>query len=138
MKFDRFVSGTVFSYPYLWNRQALTRETEGRKDHPVVVGFRLRPKHDVERIIILHITSKMPSPDRFESEIPDIEKRRAGLDPTLRLWVILDDANDDVLEGSYYLRNQNPLGRFSKSYFVPLMQELVARRERIAITDRTR
>ena len=104
----------------------------------MVVGFRLRPKHGAERIIILPITSKMPGLDRFASEIPDIEKRRAGLDSALRLWVILDDANDDVLEGSYYLRNQNPLGRFSKSYFAPLMQELIARRERINVIDRTR
>ena len=46
-------------------------------------------------------------------------------------------ANDDVLGESYYLRSQTPLGRFSKAYFVPLMQELISRREEINITDRT-
>lgn len=138
MSFDRFTSGTVFTYPYLWSRQAQRGETEGRKDRPVVVAFRLRPKRGRERIIILPITTKMPSPDRFASEIPDPEKRRAGLNSGLRLWIILDDANDDVLGQSYYLRDQIPLGRFSKAYFAPLMQELVRRREEISVSDRSR
>jgi len=138
MSFDRFVTGTVFIYPYLWDHEAQCGETEGRKDRPVVVGFRLRQKHGFERIVILPITTKMPEAERFASEIPDIEKRRAGLDASLRLWIILDDANNDVLEQSYYLRSQIPLGRFSKAYFVPLMQKLISRRESISLTDRTR
>lgn len=137
MSFDRFVTGTVFFYPYLWDHEAQRGETEGRKDRPVVVGFRLRQKHGFERIVILPITTKMPEAERFASEIPDIEKRRAGLDASLRLWIILDDANNDILEHSYYLRSQIPLGRFSKAYFVPLMQKLISRRESISLTDRT-
>src|SRR5687768_11406342 len=137
MNFERFVTGTVFTYPYLWGHQAARGETEGRKDRPVVVGFRLRQKHGFERLVILPITTKMPDASRFCSEIPDNEKRRAGLDPSMRLWIILDDANSDTIEQSYYFRSQEPLGRFSKSYFVPLMQQLITRRENIAVTDRT-
>ena len=80
MTFERFVTGSVFTYPYLWGHQSDQGETEGRKTRPVVVGFRLRQKRGVDRIIILPITSQMPSPDRLASEIPEIEKRRAGLE----------------------------------------------------------
>ena len=138
MTFERFITGTVFTYPYLWGHQSDEGETEGRKTRPVVVGFRLRQKRGLDRIIILPITSRMPGPDRFASEIPDIEKRRAGLDANLRLWTILDDLNNDTLGKSYYLKDQAPLGRFSKPYFTPLLQELIARREKVRVTERTR
>jgi hypothetical protein len=36
-----------------------------------------------------------PSPDRFAVEIPEKE-RRAGVNPSLRLWIILDEYNRDV------------------------------------------
>jgi hypothetical protein len=29
-------------------------------------------------------------------EVPDIEKRRVGLDAALRLWIIVDEYNTDI------------------------------------------
>jgi hypothetical protein len=43
------------------------------------------------------ITSQPPAQDRFAVEIPEMEKRRAGLDATVRLWMILDDYNQDII-----------------------------------------
>ena len=57
-----------------------------------------------------------------------MEKRRAGLDATLRLWIILDEYNQDILGRSFYLEPEPPLGRFSKAFFLPLMKEFIARR----------
>ena len=37
-----------------------------------------------------------PSPDRFAVEIPEKEERRAGVNASLRLWIILDEYNQDV------------------------------------------
>jgi hypothetical protein len=67
-------------------------------------------------------------PGRFAAEIPEMEKRRAGLDATLRLWIILDEYNQDTIGRSFYLEPEPPLGRFSKAFFLPLMKEFIARR----------
>ena len=75
-----------------------------------------------------------PSPARnprrgaFAAEIPDTEKRRAGLDGTMRLWLILDEYNQDVIGRSFYLEPEPPLGYFSKAFFLPLLQEFIRRR----------
>jgi hypothetical protein len=50
-------------------------------------------------------------------KIPEMEKRRGGLDPTLRLWIILDEYNQDIIGQSFYLEPGPPLGRFSKAFF---------------------
>ncbi|CAH2405713.1 hypothetical protein [Mesorhizobium escarrei] len=57
-----------------------------------VVGVRLvRAGGDL--ILFFPITTKQPEPGRFAVEVPDIEKRRAGLDAALRLWIIFDEYN---------------------------------------------
>jgi hypothetical protein len=57
-----------------------------------------------------------------------MEKRRAGLNSTLQLWIILDEYNQDTIGQPFYLEPQPPLGRFSKAFFLPLMREFIARR----------
>lgn len=136
MTFEDLVSGTVFPYPYLWAHQADRGETEGRKERPVVVGVRLRPKHGQDRVLILPITSRQPDAGRHAVEIPDTEKRRAGLSVGMRLWIILDDVNDDAPGRSFYITNAAPLGRFSRAWFVPLMREFVKNLRDARITNR--
>lgn len=138
MVFEKLVSGTVFVYPYLWTNQAAKGETEGRKDRPVVVGVRARTPDGLERLILFPITSKPPDTARFASEIPTLEKRRAGLDAHMRLWIILDEGNADTVFNSYYLANREPLGTFSKAYFLPLAREYIARRKTIKLLNRAR
>ena len=117
-------------------REAERGETEGRKARPVAVGVWLsRPKGE-DVLILFPITSRPPSPDRFAVEIPEIEKRRGGLDATIRLWIILDEYNQDVVGKSFYLEPEPPLGRFSKAFFLPLMKEFIARRTRARGHDR--
>jgi hypothetical protein len=100
--YDLIQTATVIRYPYLWARQANTGETEGRKQRPVAVGVRLkRPNGDL--VVFFPITTKQPEPSRFSAEIPAIEKRRAGLDQDLRLWIILDEFNTDIVGHSFYL-----------------------------------
>lgn len=137
MTFEDLVSGTVFPYPYLWGHQAARGETEGRKERPVVVGIRLRPEYGQDRVLLLPITSKEPEAGRYAVEIPEGEKRRAGLAPGSRLWIILDDVNTDRLGKSYYIASARPMGRFSRAWFVPLMRKFVENRRAMHITDRT-
>ena len=80
----------------------------------------------------------MPPPVRFAAEIPAIEKRRAGLDADLRLWIIFDEFNSDVVGRSFYLEPEPPLGRFSKAFFLPLLREFIARRKSLTEISRSR
>src|SRR5688572_17682446 len=113
MAFDDIVTGAVIRYPYLWRREARRGETEGRKDRPVAVAVRMRRSAGQDVVLVFPITSKMPTNTTIASEIPEREKRRAGLDPDMRLWIVLDEYNGDEVGKSYYLRNEKPLGFFS-------------------------
>ena len=80
--------------------------------------------------MLLPITSQEPLPSRFATEIPAIEKRRGGLATDLRLWLILDEYNQDVLGRSFYLEPEPKLGQLSKAFLLPLLKAVVARRDR--------
>ena len=102
------------------------------------MGVRIaRPKGE-DVLVLFPITSQPPSPGRFAAEIPEMEKRRAGLDATLRLWIILDEYNQDIVGRSFYLEPEPPPGRFSKAFFLPLMKEFIARRARTRGVNRRR
>ena len=77
-----------------------------------------------------------PSQDRFAVEIPDIEKRRAGLEQDLRLWIILDEFNIDKIGSSFYLEPDPPIGAFSKAFFLPLVREFIERRQQLKGIER--
>lgn len=125
----------VIRYPYLWVREAKRGETEGRKDRPVAVGVRLG-RADGDLLLLFPITSRQPDPATFAVEIPDVEKRRAGLQVALRLWVVLDEYNTHVVGQSFYLDPEPPLGRFSKVFFLPLVRSFAARRRQTIGVDR--
>ena len=84
-------------------------ETEGRKFRPVAVGVRIPKPGDEDVLVLFPITSQEPAPERFATEIPDTEKRLAGLDGALRLWLILDEHNQDVIGRSVYPEPEPPL-----------------------------
>ena len=138
MSFADLRTGAVLIFPYLWAREADQGETEGRKPRPVAVGVRIPKPHDEDVLVLFPITSKEPSRGRFAAEIPDIEKRRAGLDSALRLWIILDEYNQDIIGRSFYLEPEPPLGYFSKAFFLPLLQAFITRRAEARIVDRRR
>lgn len=137
MSYDTIITAAVIRYPYLWARQAAAGETEGRKERPVAVGVRL-PRPEGDLVIFFPITSKQPAPARFATEIPAIEKRRAGLEPDLRLWIILDEFNADIVGRSFYLEPEPPIGRFSKAFFLPLLRAFIARRKSSVEVNRVR
>jgi hypothetical protein len=99
------------------------------------VGVRIaRPKGD-DVLVLFPIISPPPSPDRFAAEIPEMEKRRIGLDATLHLWIILDESDQDSIARSFYLEPEPPQGR---AFFLPLMKEFIARRARTRGIERQR
>jgi len=137
VSYDDIQTGCVIRYPYLWAREAHRGETEGRKDRPVTVGVRVS-RADGDLLLLFPITTKEPDAARFASEIPLIEKRRAGLDPDLRLWIILDEYNTDIVGQSFYLEPEPPIGQFSKAFLLPLVRAFIARRKSLIGISRTR
>ena len=89
-------------------------------------------------MLFFPITTKQPERSRFAAEIPAIEKRRAGLDVDLRLCIILDEFNSDIVGRSFYLEPEPPIGRFSKAFFLPLLKEFISRRKSFAEVSRSR
>lgn len=137
MSFEDIQTASVIRYPYLWVREADQGETEGRKARPVAVGVRLQ-RIEGDLLLLFPITTKQPEGGRFAAEIPATEKRRAGLDAYLRLWIILDEYNTDTIGQSFYLEPEPPIGRFSKAFFLPLVREFVARRKSLKGIGRAR
>lgn len=138
MSFEEIRTACVISYPYLWVREARRGEIEGRKQRPAAVGIRITVPIGEDLLILFPITTQPPQPDRFAVEIPEMERRRAGLDSTARLWLILDEYNEDVIGRSFYLEDEPPLGRFSKAFFLPLMREFIRRRSQARGINRHR
>ena len=138
MSLDDLRTGSVIRFPYLWVREAERGETEGRKPRPVAVGVRISRPNGADVLVLFPITSQPPASDRLATEIPETEKRRAGLDTTLRLWIILDEYNQDVVNQSFYLEPEPPLGRFSRAFFLPLMKRFIERRSSIRGVNRRR
>lgn len=134
-RYGKIRTGSVITYPYLWGRQASQGETEGRKDRPTAVAVRL-PRSNGDRLILLAITSRQPDPTTRAIEIPEQERRRAGLSIDLRLWLVIDEMNVDVIGRSYYLRPEQPLGSFSDRFFLPVLRTILANRD-IRQIDRT-
>ncbi|UCI29566.1 MULTISPECIES: hypothetical protein [unclassified Mesorhizobium] len=109
------VAADVWRYPYLWHRQHGDRQTEGRKMRPVAFVAVLPGKAGGTNLFILAITSTQPGRDRIAVGVPEIECRRAGLDP-IPLWVIVDEYNHDILESSAYFEPGARIGAFSPSF----------------------
>tara|TARA_B100000378_G_scaffold49439_1_gene36850 strand:+ start:110 stop:421 length:312 start_codon:yes stop_codon:yes gene_type:complete len=103
----------------------------------MAVGVRI-PRADGDLVLFFPITTKQPERNRFAVEIPAIEKRRAGLDVDVRLWIIHDEFDSDIIGRSYSLEPEPPMGRFSKAFFLPILRKFIARRRSISEVNRSR
>ena len=76
-------------------------ETEGRKSRPVCLVLRVPDvARKVTHLFLLAISSKPPRPTQVAIEIPDTERRRAGLSRYPRAWITVSEFNYDVAERS--------------------------------------
>lgn len=137
MSFEEIQSGCVLLYPYRWKREAERGETEGRKPRPTAVGFRIRRADGADVLILFPITTQPPSSGRAAVEIPDSEKRRAGLSTDKRLWIIIDEGNEDIVGRSAHIAPQSVIGRFGKAFFLPLVREVIRRRASSRLSPRS-
>ncbi|MBB6224909.1 hypothetical protein GGE66_005930 [Rhizobium leguminosarum] len=71
--------------------------------------------------MLLAISTQPPQAGRVALEIPDIERRRAGLGDLKQSWIVIDEYNYDIVEQSWYIEpHQEALGRFSKSFVMKI------------------
>ena len=119
-----FSTGDIIDFPSRWAWQAQRGETEGRKDRPCCFALLTRLPNGKHRVFLVPITTVPSAPEMVAVAVPQIEVRRAGLDEHLRQWVILSEWNADVLEDSFYIDHQAPIGRFSKAFLHQLLDQL--------------
>ncbi len=135
MAFDEVQTGCVIEYQYLWRRQALAGRIEGLKRRPTAVAFRMAGKQS-DIVYLMPITTKEPDANSLAIEVPQIEKKRAGLDLEFRQWIILSEMNADLIPGSFVLEPNAKIGTFSKAFFQTAMRCWKENQARTAITKR--
>jgi hypothetical protein len=131
-----FRPGEVISYPYLWAWQQQRGETEGRK-----LGRSASSSPSAAPPTEIAIWRFSPSPGsrprRAALEIPDIERKRAGLSDLKQCWIMIDEYNYDIVERSWYIEpDQRILGRFSKSFMIKIAQLFADTRGRTSRVNR--
>jgi hypothetical protein len=119
-------AGEVFRYPFLWKRQQVAGETEGRKSRPVCIAVTIANRDGETVVFILPITTQPPQSGRRALEVPQIESQRVGLDTSVRKWIMLDEINTDIVERSYVWADRKALGVFSPAFTNSLRAALLA------------
>ena len=59
--------------------------------------------------------------------LPEIERRRAGLDLHREAWIYVSEANEDVEGGSHYLTSEPAIGAISKAFLERVKAALLKR-----------
>ena len=129
--------GDIITYPYRWARD-LARGTapEGGKDRPCCLVLAITTDQGQEVMFLAAISSKAPHADQGALEIPDIERRRAGLNRYPEAWIYIDELNRDEPARSWYLEPQAPIGAFSKSFLAKIAGALRERMRAVKIVQR--
>lgn len=117
---------SVIPYPYLWLDQERRGETEGRKTRPVCLALSIQDARTREHhLLLLAISSQPPRPDQSAIEVPEIERRRAGLARYPRAWIVTSEYNYDIAERSFYFDPAaHALGAFSQRFMGQVAAEL--------------
>ena len=122
----RPAAGEVFRYPFLWKREQLSGETEGRRKRPVCIAVTVVRQDGETVVFLLPITTPPPLATRQAIEVPQIESQRVGLETHVRKWILLDEINTDIVERSYVWDDRKPLGAFSPAFTAKIRTSLLA------------
>jgi hypothetical protein len=124
------VAGTVIRYDYLWKHTADAGREEGEKDRPVALLLTKAPGEG--ECIVLPITRSPPNDPADAVEIPEIERRRLGLDLE-RSWIVLTEFNAFFWPGADLrpVPNKSPstviYGTLSRQLFARVLDQVKAR-----------
>lgn len=132
--------GEVILYPYRWAREAVAdRSAEGSKERPCGVVVAAVAATGRTHLLLVAISSKAPQADQEAIMLPEIERRRAGLDLHREAWIYVSEANEDVEGGSLYLTSEPAIGAISKAFLERVKAALLQRLTRRlgAVVNRT-
>jgi len=118
--------GDVWRFPYLWKREERLGDTEGRKNRPVVMVLLIQNDKGQQEAMLVPVTSQPQNDSPFAVPVPDIEKKRAGLDIHMDLWVVTDEHNIDTPRQSYYFEPAGRIGAFSTAFTKTLQARKIA------------
>ena len=123
---ERFPSGSIVIYPYLWRWQEEEGREHGEKSRPVCLAISLPdPRQELTHLVILPISGTPPIENQKAIEIPSLEIRRAGLSIYKRGWITVGEYNYDIAERSYFFEpGQKPYGRFGPSFMEEIRQAI--------------
>ena len=117
----------VENYPYLWRRQALAGETEGRKFRPVCVALAVAHAKGLTHLALLPISGQAPTAGQRALELPPLELRRIGFETGKPLWLYVSEYNYDILEKSFYIEpDPAPRRRLSANFMNKVLLEFRA------------
>lgn len=108
--------GDVWQYEYLWHREHEAGKENARKSRPTALVTTFVDKTGRTNLFWIPITSKEPINDRFALEVPQMERKRAGLASDMRLWVMAREYNHEFLETSFYIDPNGYQGSFSSVF----------------------
>jgi hypothetical protein len=130
-------SGDVFDYPYLWKREQLNDETEGRKSRPCTFIAVVTDPTGASHAIILAITASFDGKGAA-IEIPRDEKRKAGLEADKSLWIVITEYNHDIIGASYYFLASQRRGQLSAAFTRHVLAQFMAlaRATKVAVVNR--
>ena len=117
--------GDVWRYEYLWRREHDVGIETGLKTRRTALVATFLGSDGRTNLFWIPITSKKPFSDRVSVEIPQIEKKRAGLTMHMPLWVILDEYNHEFLETSFYFDPNGYQGAFSSVFTEKILGLLI-------------
>ena len=80
MYFPQPQAGMVLQYSYLWMREHITGQEEGRKDRPVVIVLSTEVQDDEFVVTVVPVTTSPPQDPKTSIEVPAQTKKRLGLD----------------------------------------------------------
>jgi hypothetical protein len=86
--------GLVFRYSYLWHNENMTGQEEGIRDRPCTV-IMVAAHEGGKRVMAIPLTRTQPANTDFTVKIPDVTKRRLGLD-NARVWAICSEVNEFI------------------------------------------
>ena len=84
--------GLVINHGYLWRYEATSGQEEGRKDRPCVVILAVEEIEGEKIVTVAPVTHTPPTDSKSAVELPQITKKRLGLDDQ-RSWVVTTEVN---------------------------------------------
>jgi hypothetical protein len=125
MTFPELTRGSVINYPFLWSREAVDGETEGRKERETVLAARFDYDGKAQ-VALIPITASPPAAKQIAYELPETEVRRLSRRAKVRLWVILSEVNFDIVGESFYLSPDCKIAELSPRVFAQIWKAFVA------------